>query len=143
MPWWNLYATENAEDRATIARVDGQLEDLNRARRERKEQEARDLEELGLQDDADNLREGLDAWDAQHADNLRTQNAALEYSSADAFGDELDNRAAGFRNAVGSTIGTTLGTFFKLLPWWLWLALALGAFAYFGGWRYLPKRKAA
>lgn len=145
MPWWNLYATENAEDRATIARVDGQLEDLNRARRERKEQEARELEALGLQDDADQLRYGLDAWDAQHAENIRTQNASLQQTSADVFHQEVKDRANSFSDFISSFFGKAIGTTFRLLPWWVWLALAAGVFVYFGGLRFipLPKRKRA
>ena len=143
MPWWNLYKTENEADRATIAAVDGQLAALDSARRERKEAEARQLEEIGLKEDADALRDALDEYDRGHAANIRTQNAALDYTSADAFDDELDARAGAFRDGVAGTIGTTLGTTFKLLPWWLWLALAAGVFIYVGGPRYLPKRKSA
>ena len=143
MPWWNLYKTENDEDLATIARVDSELEALNQARRAKKEQEAADLEDLGLGDEADQLRDGLDEWDRLHAINLKTQNDALKETSADAFNTELDTRAGSFRNGVAATIGTTLGTFFKLLPWWLWLAIAAAAFFYLGGARYLPTRKRA
>ena len=143
MPWWNLYKTENDADLATIARVDSELEALNQSRRAKKEQEAADLDDLGLGDDADRLRDGLDEWDRLHAINLQTQNDALKETSGDAFDTELDARAGAFRNGVATTIGTTLGTFFKLLPWWLWLALAAAAFIYFGGLRMLPKRKAA
>ena len=57
-----------------------------------------------------------------------------------AFSDGLDEQAGKFRDAVGTGIGTTLGTFFKLLPWWLWLGIAAGAFFWFGGARFLPRR---
>ena len=47
----------------------------------------------------------------------------------DAFGEGIDEGAASIRGTIGSTINAAIGTPLKLIPWQLWVALAL-----YGAW---------
>lgn len=132
MSWWNPFSTE-ANNGKTTEQLDAELAALDAARAARKAAEADALDESGFTLEADNLRNIESVWQAQHAANLDSEKEALKETPLDAFTDELDARASALGAAGDSVITKTLATIFRAVPWWVWIALAVGGFFYFGG----------
>jgi hypothetical protein len=136
------FGTE-ANNGKTNEELNAEAQALDEARRRRKEEQARQLEEAGFADEAELVRDQQEDWERQHAANFDSQERAInDYSVGDAFKDGLDEGAGNVRNTIGGTIKGVVGTVFKLLPWWLWLVIVLGAFLWFGGARFIPRRAA-
>ena len=113
MPWWNPFSTD-ANDGQTAEELDARqraVEADYRARHDPNPERDRQVDE-----------------------HLNRQEAEDDYSTVrDEFARGWHEGEDNIRNAVGSTIKGTLGTVWNLLPVWVWLALAVGAFLYLGG----------
>ena len=124
MPWWNPFSTEG-NDGQTGAELDARLAQEHAARAQRKEDEARDFEDAGLQDEADASRAASVAWQRIRDGNIERQAATDAATPWDVFQDELGNQADARRKTFTDIITTSVGTIFKLIPWPVWLGAAV------------------
>lgn len=100
----------------------------------------RENSEAGLEADRRNaeltedLRRRQLISDQEARESQQRINDSLSYDPDDAigeaFGEGFDDGADNIRGAVGSTINAAVGTPLKLIPWQLWIALAL-----YGAWK--------
>lgn len=118
----------NANNGKTGEQLDAERAQLDRDRAARIAARAESLEEEGDYNAAQELRAEQDEYARQQAENYRREQEALQVTVGDEFAAGIDDGARNVRNAVGDTVKATVGTTFKLLPWWLWLVI-LGAAA--------------
>lgn len=88
------------------------------------------LRALNAKKHADNPEVFDDAWLAETERNLADDYIDAPREVEGAFWEGWNEGADKIRNGIGSTINTAVGTPFKLIPWQVWLALAL-----WGAWK--------
>ena len=112
MPWWNPFSTD-ANDGQTAEEIDAKL----REREADYQRKHAPDEDRAAQVDAH--------FDRQEADD--------DFSTVgDEFARGWHEGEDNIRNTIGSTIKGALGTVYRIVPWWVWLALLAGLAAYIG-----------
>jgi len=132
----NLFGAQEEQQRADT--LDAQLAALNK----------RDYGEGGTIYQTIAARDGVAAAEQarlatdEHLATQVAQDRDIAGQIDTAFDTQLASGASGIGGFVGNTIKGVFGTVFRILPWWLWLLVAAGAFFYFGGWTFVARRLA-
>lgn len=79
------------------------------------------------------IREINDARGISNAnlDATAITQASAEAELSDAFGQGIDEGAANIKGAINATAGAVTGTFFKIVPWWVWPLVLIAIAFYF------------
>jgi hypothetical protein len=87
-----------------------------------------------------------DAWYKQTVENdakdgtIGVRDGTAETFVDDGFKEGFEDGKKSIRDSIGSTVSTLIGTPLSLIPWNVWIILAVVAFFYFGGSSLLKKK---